>query len=211
MIHQRFPPFLLGVILAAYWGRVLRMAYKARRRTGRAANLLPGEKVGRINRVIWLPVVIVWIVQPFLTASSESLHGLFHPLYYNLWVAWPAVVISIGCLLFSRICWKTMGRHWRMGIDPAEQNALIASGPFRYVRHPIYALSMLMMLASMAMLPSPIMLAAGIVHIGLLNWESRREECHLLKIHGQAYKQYRSETGGFFPRLRNAARERSFP
>jgi protein-S-isoprenylcysteine O-methyltransferase Ste14 len=206
---QRLPPILLGIVVGAYWGRVMRMAYKARRRTGRSANLLPTERVGRITRIFWVPAVIAWIVQPFCTAFWNDPPRPLRHLFYIPWIAWPALGVAIACLVLSRICWKAMGRHWRMGIDPSEENPLIASGPFRYVRHPIYALSILMMLASMAMLPSPVMLGVGVVHICLLCWESRREELHLLKIHGESYKRYWNTVGGFFPKSLNAPPHRS--
>ena len=93
-----------------------------------------------------------------------------------------------------------MGRHWRMGIDPAEQNQLVDTGPFALVRHPIYALSGFMMLATMAMIPSPLMLMAGGLHLVLLWWESRREETHLLRVLGGQYRAYQKDVGAYFPR-----------
>ncbi|HWE02598.1 MAG TPA: isoprenylcysteine carboxylmethyltransferase family protein [Tepidisphaeraceae bacterium] len=212
-MDRSVPPLLLGIVLAAYWGRVMRMAYKIRRRTGHAANLIPEEKVGKLSRILWAPAVVMWVTYPFVAAFfwafSKKPPLLLRPIGYQPWIAWPALGIAAACFLLSRICWRTMGRHWRMGIDPAEQNPLIAVGPFAYVRHPIYALSMLMMLASAAMLPSPLMLAAGIVHISLLSWESRREDRHLYKIHGDAYGRYREQVGGFFPRVTGGASSKS--
>ena len=87
-----------------------------------------------------------------------------------------------------------------MGIDPGERTPLIATGPFAYVRHPIYALSAVMMAATAAAVPSPLMLAAAAVHLALLLWESRREEKHLLRVHGNAYEAYRARVGRFVPR-----------
>lgn len=198
---QAIPEILLGVILAAYWGRVLRMAFKAHRRTGQAANLVPGERLGKIIRIIWAPVILIWVAHPFAAALSY-LPEIARPLYFSAWIAWPALALAALGLLLSRHCWKVMGRHWRMGIDPAEQNPLIDTGPFVFARHPIYSLSGMMMLATMSMIPSPLMLCAGAVHLGLLWWESRREETHLLRIHGDRYAQYRREVGAFLPRMR---------
>lgn len=198
----RFPLLLLGIILAAYWGRVLRMALKARRRTGRAANIVPAEKSGRLIRILWLPIVIVWVAHPFILAFWRTPPTVLRPMVYSPRIAWPAAGIAGGCLALSVRCWKAMGRHWRMGIDPGEQNPLIAIGPFSLVRHPIYALSMLMMLASMAAILSPLMLGDGLLHIFLLAWESRREERHMLQIHGEAYSEYRRKVGAFVPKLR---------
>ena len=198
-MRHAIPEILLGVVLAVYWARVLRMAYKADRRTGQAANLVPGERIGKIIRILWTPVILIWVAHPFVTASGFG-PGVLKPLYFKSWIAWPALgAATIGWLL-SRICWKVMGRQWRMGIDPAEQNQLIDRGPFGWVRHPIYSLSGMMMLATMAMIPSPLMLAAGVVHLALLGWEAIREEQHMLRVHGSRYAYYRREVGAFLPR-----------
>ena len=55
---QAVPEILLGVVLAVYWGRVLRMAHKARRRAGRTPPIscrVSGS--GKIIRVVWAPVI----------------------------------------------------------------------------------------------------------------------------------------------------------
>jgi protein-S-isoprenylcysteine O-methyltransferase Ste14 len=170
------PAFILGIIILTYWARVARLAMKARKRSGRAGNFLPPEPLGRVLRIIWIPVVIIWIVHPFLTAALTHPPTLIRPILHEPWLAWPAVLIAALALAGSLICWKRMGRSWRMGIDPAEKTDLVITGPFAYVRHPIYALSSLLMLATIAAIPSPLMIAAGLVHLLLLQWEARREE-----------------------------------
>jgi protein-S-isoprenylcysteine O-methyltransferase Ste14 len=191
--------FILGLIIAAYWGRVVRMARKARQRTGRAANFFPPEPVGRLLRVLWIPVVIIWVVHPFITSLVQPRWIILRPLWSNLWIACPAVVIAFACFGASRVCWRTMGKNWRMGIDPSERNTLVVAGPFAYVRHPIYALSQAMMLASVAAIPSPLMIGAGLMHVLLLQWEARREESHLVGVHGQAYLDYCARVRRFVP------------
>ncbi len=92
-----------------------------------------------------------------------------------------------------------MGKSWRMGIDPNEKTPLVVSGPYAYVRHPIYALSSVLMLATMLAIPSPLMIAVGITHLLLLQWEARREEQHLIRVHGQLYQNYFDSVGRFVP------------
>lgn len=195
----RAAAFVLGLIIGGYWLRVVWMARKARRRTGRAANLLPPEPVGRALRLLWTPVVLIWIGQPFVAALAQSPPAPLRPLWANAWVAWAGVVVAGGAFWLTRTCWRTMGRNWRMGIDPAERTALVITGPFRYVRHPIYALSQLMMIASLGTVPSPLMIAAAVLHLVLLQWEARREEAHMLRTHGEAYSSYCSRVGRFLP------------
>jgi protein-S-isoprenylcysteine O-methyltransferase Ste14 len=190
----------LGVIVAAYWYRVLRMAAKARRLTGRAANLLPPERTGRLVRAIWAPAVVIWVTQPFMVALVRDWPRVFRPVWGSAGVAWPAAVVAGLCFLATRACWRQMGAAWRMGIDPTEPTQLMMSGPFARVRHPIYALSAAMMLATVAAVPSPLMLAAAAVHVVLLTWEARREDRHLEARHGDAFRQYRGRVGAFLPR-----------
>ena len=198
-MNVRVAPLLLGIILAAYWGRVMRMAYKARIK-GLASNLIPPEPIGKILRLIWTPLVLIWIGQPFVTAFVLREPKPLRPLYYDSRIAWVAVLMVAICFGVTRACWKRMGSRWRMGIDPTEKTILIATGPFAYVRHPIYSLSQVMVLATVAAVPSPLMIATALLHLILLQWESRREEAHLLRVQPEQYSRYCAEVGRFLPK-----------
>ena len=127
-------------------------------------------------------------------------NSIFRPLFLSRALAWPAALVAVGAFAATLVCWKRMGKSWRMGIDPADKTQLVCSGPYAYVRHPIYALSSLIMLMTMIVLPSPLMLAVGVIHLRLLQWEAGREERYLLGVHGEEYRLYRTHTGRFLPR-----------
>ena len=196
------PALLCGILVAVYWMRVGRMAIKTRRKTGNAANLLPPELLGRLLRIIWFPTVGAWITLPFVVATRQQLQLpiFLRPLFVDRVINYAAAILVGACLAASWVCWRRMGKSWRMGINPNEKTTLIVSGPYAYVRHPIYALSTLMMLATIVAVPSPAMLAVGLVHSLLLQWEARREEQYLLSVHGDTYGRYRSAVGRFIPR-----------
>jgi protein-S-isoprenylcysteine O-methyltransferase Ste14 len=200
----RIAALLLGLVIAGYWGRVIRMAQKARRKTGRAANFLPAEPIGRVLRFIWVPVVVLWVAHPFFTASVAHPPAPLRPLWQTAWAGFAGAALAASCFLATRACWKAMGAHWRMGIDPAERTALLIDGPFAYVRHPIYALSQAMMLATVIAIPSPVMIALALLHIGLMQWEAAREEKYLSQIYGRQYLDYRARVGRFIPRPRGS-------
>lgn len=195
-----WPALIVGVILTAYWGRVLRLVYKIRRTTGKSANFTPPEPLGLLLRTLWYPAVGLWVVHPYLTAFHVKLPLALRPLFTQLAVAWMAALVAVAALAATLVCWKKMGKSWRMGINPDEKTQLIVSGPYAYVRHPIYALSSVLMLTTLAVIPSPLMLAAGVVHLLLLQWEARREEKYLVVHHGQAYAEYMRGVGRFIPR-----------
>lgn len=195
------PALLIGLTVAAYWYRVLRMARKARKKTGRAANLVPPERLGRILRLIWTPAIALWFANPLVIGLLTNLPKPLKPL--AIWKSpigpWIGAAIVLLGYMATRICWARMGAAWRMGIDPHERNNLVVTGPFAYVRHPIYALSCLMMIASAVAFPSPLLLVAAVIHVSLLIWESHREEQHLLRVQGEPYQRYMQHVGRFIP------------
>lgn len=197
-----WPALIIALILSIYWVRVRRLARKIRKSTGHGANFRPRERVGQLLRWIWVPVVTIWVSHPYVTAlmGTRPAPWLLTPLVHSDIVSWLAVVAAASALAGSMVCWKRMGKSWRMGIDPDEKTQLIVSGPYAYVRHPIYALSSLLMLATLAAVPSPLMLMAGFLHLLLLQWEARREEKYLLVHHGQSYAEYCRRVGRFVPR-----------
>jgi protein-S-isoprenylcysteine O-methyltransferase Ste14 len=87
-----------------------------------------------------------------------------------------------------------------MGINPGEKTELVFSGPFAYVRNPIYGLSQLLMLCAIVVMPNVIMFIAGVIHILFMQWEVRREERNLISVHGDAYRSYLANVGRFIPK-----------
>jgi protein-S-isoprenylcysteine O-methyltransferase Ste14 len=192
---MRLSALCIGLIVGFYWARVLKLVYKTRKQTGRAANFLPPELLGRVLRILWYPTVVIWILLPLAVASGIMRARFFHPILGVI-----GVLIALFALLATMICWKRMGTSWRMGIDPGEKTQLICTGPYAYVRHPIYALSSLLMLASVIAVPTPLMIVVGLIHLIFLQWEARREEKYLLQTHGEEYGQYLRHVGRFCPR-----------
>jgi protein-S-isoprenylcysteine O-methyltransferase Ste14 len=94
-----------------------------------------------------------------------------------------------------------MGQSWSIAVIPDAKSPLVTSELYALVRHPIYALSILLMLCSMLVVPTVLMIALGIAHIGLMALKARGEEQSLLALHGAAYADYCRRTGRFFPRL----------
>jgi protein-S-isoprenylcysteine O-methyltransferase Ste14 len=192
---SRIPPFVSGCCLLVYWGAVIVKARRARR-WKHGANVIPPERTGRWLRLIWVPLVIVWCAQPWLALARNSHRALPWP---GLGFVGAALCVIATATTF--ICWRAMGRSWRIGIDPAEKTTLVLAGPFRLVRHPIYSLSIVLMIATLATTQTLFMLVIAILHSVLMHWEAAREEAYLLRKHGEDYARYRRSTGRFVPRL----------
>ena len=88
-----------------------------------------------------------------------------------------------------------------MAVTPGEKTDLVTTGLYRTIRHPIYALSILLMMATAVVLPTPPMIAVALVNVTLTNLKARNEERHLLAMHGESYAAYLARTGRFLPRF----------
>ena len=191
------PPLIAGCCLLVYWGTVVRKALRFNRKESHGVNLIPGERMGRWIRVLWIPTILLWCVQPWLVLRKHFHHSA-HDLAWTV-IAFVGAAVCVGATIATFSCWHEMGRSWRIGIDPEEKTQLIFSGPFRIVRHPIYTLSILLVLGTLATTPTLLMLVIAMVHIACLQFEARREETYLLGKHGHVYADYMKRVGRFLP------------
>lgn len=214
MTRDDIPTLLLGVTVCAYWLQVGRMILRVRRSAGRAGRVfIPAQRKERLMWLIWVPLVILWTNVPLAAVLNPMASA-------NRWVALPlfaaspaafvlrcvAVLVAMACLGLSIVCWRHMGANWRMAVDPEKEAVLIVDGPFSWVRHPIYSLSITLMVSSAVVLPSPIMLLLAVTHVSLLVAKVRNEERFMLERHGEAYIRYCAQVGRFLPILRPRSR-----
>jgi len=135
-------------------------------------------------------------------APIAELAGLVSPWHALATSQVHAAGIVFVCIGTAATLWSqlAMGDSWRIGVDPDERTALVGSGPFRYVRNPIFT-SMGVGLGGLALLTPNVI--AGVALLALfvaLQLQVRRvEEPYLLQAHGDAYRRYAAGTGRFLP------------
>ena len=159
------PAISLFVVMLAYWGRVAAMSWRIRRRTRTLSGVVPEQPLERMLWWFFVPVVALWIALPLLAGlRPDGGAALPAAVREGPWLAlrWCAVVAAAGLLVATIRCWKRMGRHWKMAVTPGERQVLITDGPFERVRHPIYGYQILLMLASLAVVPTVPMLVVAV-------------------------------------------------
>jgi len=125
------------------------------------------------------------------------------------WIAWAGIVLT--CLgaaiaIWARYC---IGEYWSARVTLKEGHQLIRSGPYAFVRHPIYT-GMLLGCVGTALVAGE---WRGILAVLLLlaahSRKALREEKLLRTEFGEQYASYRRSTGFLFPRLwRSAGNDR---
>jgi len=120
----------------------------------------------------------------------------------------PAVALII-CMVLAppsvALAWaatRHLGKQWRYEAALSPDHELIQTGPYRFIRHPIYASMLLMLLAAGFCLTWWPMFLLGIAFF-LAGAEVRvRAEERLLTQHFPAYADYRARTSAYIPFLR---------
>jgi len=93
-----------------------------------------------------------------------------------------------------------MGDSWRIGVDTGARTELVGSGPFYWVRNPIFT-AMLISCTGLALLvPNIVSLLAVVTLVIALQIQVRLvEEPYLIRAHGSPYGRYAAATGRFLP------------
>ena len=202
-MERDYPLLVVALTISAYWLRVGAMVVRARRKQHHDVGVIPERSAERALWLILVPVIACWCALPWL--GLTHVRGTFAvpafardtPAYAA--VRWLAAAAAVLCLVLTIQCWRRMGRDWRMDISD-RNTSLITDGLFARVRHPIYAFSIALMIATAIVLPSVPMLVVALAHVVLMNVKARSEEAHLARMHGDAYRRYVERTGRFVPR-----------
>lgn len=158
----------------------------------RAGN--PAEKIANLLSIPALISTIVYIVYPaWMSWASIPL---------PTWLRW--VGVGLALLGFALLQWahQALGRNWSDAPRLMKDQSLVTSGPYHWIRHPIYTAFLLIMSA-------PLLISAnwfiGGLWLGLTGLEVmgriQFEEALMLETFGEKYRVYMQKTGRLIPCL----------
>lgn len=117
-----------------------------------------------------------------------------------LWVRWTGV--ALGLSVVPSIYWvlTALGTNVTETVLTKPQHRLVTTGPYRWVRHPLYTLGIALFLAIALMAANWfILLWAVVASIAVRLVVIPREEAQLVARFGDDYRRYRSGTGSLLP------------
>lgn len=180
-----------GVGISSYYRR------KADRDTGeKISRAVDGSVMMTLIRLggllLWLSP-LVYLINPRWMAWSKL--GLPDG------VRWLGVVIGVLCVFGIYWLFSSIGS----GITPTsatrKQHSLVTSGPYHWVRHPLYTIGSSMFIALGMMTDSWFIAGLGILTFILMAIRTPKEEANLIEKFGDEYRDYMKRTGRFFPKL----------
>jgi protein-S-isoprenylcysteine O-methyltransferase Ste14 len=170
------------------------------RRTGRTGFV---GISGRVGSAEWLGgILFVVALAAACAAPALQLAGRVapSPVFAAGWALVAGVVfylIGVAATLWAQLA---MGDAWRIGVDAAARTELVATGPFRWVRNPIYTAMTIALLGLALLAPNPVSLLALAAMLVALEIQVRLvEEPYLARLHGERYRRYAARTGRFLP------------
>lgn len=155
----------------------------------------------------WTPAE--WIASAFYGATILLLTlGLVMPLTGTLSYTTSAAgermavagILVVASLMLMSWAQSTMSSSWRIGLDRESETELITSGPFRWVRHPIYAAMVLIVVCCVLLVPNALTVPALISAFAWAQVEVRFvEEPFIEERHGTRFTSWAARTGRFVP------------
>jgi len=154
------------------------------------------------NRVLlFLRLATLLVLIPFFTY-----------MIYPKWASWarfdaPEAVRWFGAgltlCMSPMIYWlfSTIGNNISPSHTTRESHQLITTGPYRFIRHPLYTFGMLAWMGVGLMALMWWIFAALFIMCTILAWRTRKEEQQLIDQFGQAYRDYMARTGRYFPKV----------
>lgn len=129
------------------------------------------------------------------------------------WVAWASVPLpewvrfGAGGLLLTVMpllmfwLFSSLGNNVTPTVVTREDATLVTSGPYRWVRHPLYTLGFVTWLLFGVLAANGFFWVAAVGAIVVMAFRTPIEEAKLVERHGDAYRAYMRRTGRFLPRL----------
>ena len=170
------------------------MVFLIRRRQGRAGKAVVTAPAARLGIFLQgAAYAVIWSFSPISLGRSE-------------W--WPrftiaSMILGPASVALAWFAVRHLGKQWRIQAALSEDHELVQTGPYRWVRHPIYA-SMLGMLLATGVAWSwwPLLLIALAIFLVGTEIRVRAEDRLLAERFGESFAAYRSRVPAYIPFLR---------
>jgi len=171
---------------AVYWWALSRSVKPAARRE---------PVVSRFLHIVPLALGVLLLLRPGIPLPFLG-ERLMPP---ALWQFWTGAALTLAGLLFTVWARVHIGRNWSGIVTVKEGHELITSGPYRFVRHPIYT-GLLLAFAGSALARGDwsAVLAFALVFLAL--WRKLKLEERWMREHfGDMYQAYTQRAAALIP------------
>ena len=165
-----------------------------------------GTKKTAVNEARWLRLLRLAILWPLMLALLGTEWLRIGPLAWRFLprhagIMWAGAFVTLGGVALAIWARRTLGRNWSDKVVLKVDHELIRSGPYRFLRHPIYT-GVLLAVAGTALAIGE---WRGVLALFLLGTtyclKAKSEEKILAAKFGEAFAEHARRTGFFLPGL----------
>lgn len=186
-----------GAVVLGSWAAFLlvwiALAFNVKRDVG--PSRLGRQVAWRLALIAAVFILVDTHLLAFRSGKALGASQLFFPSPFVGWLGAACAVLGIGIAIWARFY---LGRDWSAYPTEKEGHALVTSGPYAFVRHPIYTGVMLAGLGS-AFLGSVFAIGFALVIIALFAARIPREERIMLELFPGQYPAYQARTKKLVP------------
>ena len=183
----------------------------------------------RICEYLWLVFLVVWMLSAMRTKPVQTREGVSSRLSYTvltvlgaymmfsrqapqpwlntiilpdaLWIQALGIVITALGIAFAIWARVHLGGNWSGSVTVKVGHQLVRTGPYRFVRHPIYS-GMILASLGTALAQTHIsgLVAVVLFYVGF-KVKSKIEEQTMISTFGAEYSDYSRTTGAILPKL----------
>jgi protein-S-isoprenylcysteine O-methyltransferase Ste14 len=152
------------------------------------------SKLAGLLGMIGFVSVLAFIINPNLLAFAN--------LAIPLWLRWAGVGIAILGFILLQWAQMTLGKSWSDTPRMMKEQTLITSGPYQFIRHPIYT-AFILILGSTLFVSANWLIGIAWIGMTVLEVSSRVafEESLMVEYFGDEYRQYMKRTGQLLPKV----------
>jgi len=127
----------------------------------------------------------------------------FADLALPLWLRWAGVGIALAGFALLQWAQVTLASSWSDTPRMLKEQSLITSGPYRWIRHPIYT-AFILILSSTLFISSNWLIGLGWAGMTIFETISRIgfEEALMIEYFSDQYREHMKHTGRFLPYLK---------
>ena len=117
------------------------------------------------------------------------------------WTRWLGVVIGFLCVFGIYWLFSSIGSSITPTSATRKQHTLTTSGPYRWIRHPLYTIGTSLFISFGMMADNWFIALLGILTFIAMAVRTPKEEANLVEKFGDEYREYMKRTGRFLPKL----------
>jgi len=152
----------------------------------------------RLAAVLLLLSTTAYLLEPSIVSFAN--------LPFWLTLRWIGVAVAFLGVFFMTWTLAALGKNLTDTVITRADSVLITHGPYRFVRHPYYTSTAMLIVSVFAMTANGLIGASGLIVWLLLAFRTPKEEQVLIERFGERYLSYRRRTGMFVPSLRRTNR-----